>query len=40
MFSGKQIIFEVEPNDRIEDVKNKIQEKEKIPADQQRLLFE
>jgi hypothetical protein len=37
-FSGKHIIFEVDPNDRIEDIKNKIQEKEKIPVDQQRLI--
>ena len=37
--TGKHITLEVEPTDRIEDIKAKIQEKEAVPTNQQKLSF-
>ncbi|CAI4221321.1 unnamed protein product [Auanema sp. JU1783] len=37
--TGKEIELDIEPNDRVDRIKEKVEEKEGIPPPQQRLIF-
>ncbi|EFP00778.1 hypothetical protein CRE_21200 [Caenorhabditis remanei] len=37
--TGKEIELDIEGNDRVERIKEKVEEKEGIPPPQQRLIF-
>ena len=37
--TGKEIEIDIEPTDRVERIKERVEEKEGIPPQQQRLIF-
>ena len=37
--TGKEITLDIEPTDRIDKIKERVEEKEGIPPQQQRLIF-
>lgn len=37
--TGKEIELDIEPTDRVDRIKEKVEEKEGIPPPQQRLIF-
>jgi len=37
--TGKEIEIDIDPNDKIERIKERVEEKEGIPPPQQRLIF-
>ena len=37
--TGKEIEIDIEPTDKVERIKERVEEKEGIPPDQQRLIF-
>ena len=38
-FLGKEIEIDIEPTDKVERIKERVEEKEGIPPPQQRLIF-
>ncbi|CAD5206213.1 unnamed protein product [Bursaphelenchus okinawaensis] len=37
--TGKEVELDIEPSDKVERIKEKVEEKEGIPPPQQRLIF-
>lgn len=37
--TGKEIEIDIEPNDTVKRIKERVQEKEGIPPEQQRLIY-